>query len=154
MTIKEMDRALNHYCAHTRCIECKLNAFNCINTVNGNLDGELVKRNYCMVFGDSGVAAPKEAKADAGKPTLTLVPRQIIYSIERVRKYGVEKYHDPDNWRRVDADRYWGALIRHVLAAWYNYRAVDAESGLMHLEHIACNAAFILELIKEADHDD
>ena len=32
------------------------------------------------------------AKADAGKPKLTLVPRQIIYDIAEVREYGNKKY--------------------------------------------------------------
>lgn len=42
------------------------------------------------------------AKADAGKPRLTLVPRQIIWAIARIREYGNEKYHDPENWRQVE----------------------------------------------------
>lgn len=153
MTIKEMDRALNHYCAHTRCIACKLNAFNCINTVNGNLDGELVKRNYCMVFGDSGVAAPDQtAKADAGKPKLTLVPTKIIYDIAAVREYGCNKYPEggKDNWRKVEPQRYRDAAYRHFLAYIKDPASVDKESGLPHLWHLATNCAFLCEL--EGEH--
>ena len=95
--------------------------------------------------------ASQEAKADAGKPVFSMVPKEIIYGIERVRHYGNMKYPEggPDNWRRVSADRYWEALLRHVLAAWYNYKAVDPESGFLHLEHIGCNCAFLLEMIEE-----
>ena len=89
------------------------------------------------------------AKADTGKPQLSLVPKQIIYSIEKVRKFGCEKYNDPDNWRKVSVERYWDAMLRHVLTAWDDVTAVDEESGLMAIEHCACNLAFILELLAE-----
>ena len=97
----------------------------------------------------------QKLKADAGKPIPTLVPREIVYAVERVRRYGVEKYPNGgvDNWKKVEPERYWNALIRHVLAAWYNYKAIDGDSGLMHLEHIACNAAFLLEMMKEEKHE-
>ena len=39
----------------------------------------------------------QEAKADAGKPKLTLVPRKILTAIARVREYGCQKYGDPEN---------------------------------------------------------
>lgn len=94
------------------------------------------------------LSANQDAKADAGKPILTLVPPQIMFEIEDVREYGNNKYGDPDNWKNVSPDRYWEALIRHVFAAWNDFRKVDPESGLKHLSHIACNAAFLLQMIK------
>jgi len=91
------------------------------------------------------------AKADAGKPRLTLVPRRIITAIARVRMYGNEKYHDPENWRQVEPERYRDALFRHLLAYLDDPHGVDDESGLPHLWHLACNVAFLCEM--EADHD-
>ena len=88
------------------------------------------------------------AKADAGKPVLSLVPKQILFEIEKVRRYGVEKYKDPDNWKKVDVERYHAALLRHVLAVWDDINARDEESGLLHLSHIATNVAFILEMME------
>ena len=88
-------------------------------------------------------------KNDADKPIPTLVPPEIIYAVERVRAYGTAKYGSPDNWRNVEPERYWNALIRHVLAAWWNWKAVDQESGLLHLAHICCNAAFLLQMAKD-----
>ena len=85
-------------------------------------------------------------KSDAGKPRLSLVPTQIITDIARVREFGVKKYPDPDSWRRVSVDRYHDALFRHVIAYIENPSSVDAESGLPHLWHIACNVAFLCEL--------
>lgn len=88
-------------------------------------------------------------KADHGKARLTLVPTEIIYAIARVREFGVDKYHDPDNWKRVDPQRYRDALFRHLVAYIRDPQAVDEESGLPALWHIACNVAFLCELEKE-----
>lgn len=92
---------------------------------------------------------PQTAKADSGKPRPSLVPKQIIYSIEKVREFGTAKYKDPDNWKNVDIDRFWQATLRHALTAWNDPYAKDEESGLLAIEHIACNVAFILELMAE-----
>lgn len=85
------------------------------------------------------------AKADAGKLQLTLVPRTIIRAIARVRMYGTEKYHDPDNWKRVSKERYKNAAFRHFLAYLDDPNGVDEESGIPHLYHLACNIAFLCE---------
>ena len=92
----------------------------------------------------------QEAKADAGKPRLTLVPRQIIFGIAKVREYGVEKYHEPENWRRVEIERYRDAAFRHFMAYLDDPHGVDEESGLPHLAHLACNIAFLCEM---EEHD-
>lgn len=86
------------------------------------------------------------AKADLGKPRLTLVPRQIIFDIARVREYGNNKYHDPDNWKTVEKERYRDAAFRHFMAYLDEPNGVDAESGLPHLAHLACNIAFLCEM--------
>lgn len=88
----------------------------------------------------------QEAKADAGKPQLTLVPRAILPAIARVREYGTKKYGDPDNWKQVDKQRYRDAMFRHLLAYLDDPEGVDEESGLPHLWHLACNVAFLCEL--------
>lgn len=83
------------------------------------------------------------AKADAGKPDLTLVPWQIVWDIAEVRMYGVQKYVDPDNWKRVGIQRYKAALMRHWLKYLDDPDSVDEESGIEHWKHAACNMAFI-----------
>lgn len=92
-----------------------------------------------------------KAKDDGGKIRPSLVPPEIIYAVTRVREYGTKKYHDPENWRNVEPERYFNAMLRHVLAAWDDPYSVDSESGLMHLEHIACNVAFLLQFRAEAE---
>lgn len=88
------------------------------------------------------------AKADAGKPRLTLVPRQILYDIAKVREYGVNKYPEggTENWRKVDIQRYRDAAFRHFLNYLDAPSGADEESGLSHLAHLACNIAFLCEM--------
>lgn len=90
-------------------------------------------------------------KADAGKPKMTLVPRQIIRDIASVREYGTAKYGDPENWRTVEKERYQDAAFRHFLAYLDDPAGVDEESGLPHLWHLACNVAFLCEMEKGRD---
>lgn len=94
------------------------------------------------------------AKADAGKPKLTLVPRQIIYDIAEVREYGNNKYPEggPDNWKKVSAERYRDAAYRHWLAYLEDPESVDEESGIKHLKHLACNIAFLCEFDKMEEY--
>lgn len=92
----------------------------------------------------------QDAKADAGKLPMNLVPTQISRDIAQVRQYGNEKYGDPDNWRKVEKIRYVAALERHLLA-YKDYLngdddGLDKESGIEHYKHMACNMAFICEM--------
>lgn len=85
------------------------------------------------------------AKADAGKPRPTLVPVSLIEAVTAVREYGTAKYHDPDNWRQVEPQRYRDALYRHWLA-YLRGEQCDPESGLPHLWHLVTNGAFLIEM--------
>ena len=90
------------------------------------------------------------AKRDAGKPRLTLVPLQILYDVARVREYAVNgKYRDPENYKKVSAERYRDAAFRHFCAYLRDPYGVDDESGLPHLSHLATNIAFLCELEKD-----
>jgi len=98
----------------------------------------------------------QEAKADAGKVEIDLVPTQIIRDIAEVRMYGNRKYGDPDNWKTVELRRYVNALLRHTLAFVDDHESIDEESGIAHYKHMACNLAFICEMMKdtgECKHD-
>ena len=86
------------------------------------------------------------AKADSGKIRPTLVPSSLIRAVATVREYGTRKYGDPENWRQVEPQRYRDALYRHLLAYVEDPTGTDEESGLPHLWHLACNAAFLIEM--------
>ncbi len=184
MIYDEKDRALKAYCRQfAMCDECPIDTempnhkcgqgytfgYHAFNSADLNdmfaiafagMSDQEVKEMYLDETPDQTEANPdsqtadQTAKADAGKPELSMVPKEIIYSIERVRRFGNQKYGSPDNWRNVSIDRYWEAFLRHTLAAWNNIEAVDQESGLLAIEHCACNLAFILELMKEKRNND
>ena len=87
----------------------------------------------------------QNAKADVGKPDIYLVPPELFEAVAKIRMYGNEKYHDPDNWKTVEIDRYYSAAMRHLLA-WRKGEDRDQESGYSHLWHAACNLAFMIAL--------
>lgn len=86
------------------------------------------------------------AKDDSGKRKLSLVPRKIIWDIAAIREYGNAKYGDPDNWRKVEPERYRDAAFRHFLKYLDDPNGIDDESGFPHLWHLACNIAFLCEM--------
>lgn len=88
-------------------------------------------------------------KYDQEKPRLDLVPPGIIEAIGIIRTYGTEKYGDPDGWKKVEPNRYTAALMRHLCEFLRDPNSVDEESGLPHLWHMACNIAFLIELLGE-----
>ena len=91
----------------------------------------------------------QQAKADQGKPHPSWVPVALIEGVMAVREYGNQKYHDPDNWKQVEPERYHQAMLRHILAAWNDPYKIDPESGLPHIAHVATNIAFLLEMKEE-----
>ena len=94
------------------------------------------------------VEQDQTAKADKGKARITLVPLDIVWAIAAVREFGTAKYKDPDNWKRVDPQRFRDAMARHMLRYLDDPHGVDDESGLPHLWHALCNGAFLCVLDK------
>ena len=94
---------------------------------------------------DLWVKPSAEAKADQGKVRPTLVPASLVWAVAKIREYGCAKYGSPDNWKKVEPQRYRDALYRHLLA-YFSGEQNDPESGLPHLHHAACNIAFLIEL--------
>lgn len=90
-----------------------------------------------------------EPKADKGKPRPSLVPPALIRGVDAIREYGCNKYNNPDNWRNVEAQRYWEAALRHAISAWNDWTAVDEESGMPNIWHMACNLAFLMQYMEE-----
>jgi len=157
LDIKQKREALSLYCAkRARCSDrccalfqyCDVSSFATAPDVKVdaiydkyiNLPGVDVKVNNC----------DQDAKADAGKLPMNLVPTQINRDIAQVRQYGNEKYKDPNNWRKVEKIRYVAALERHLMA-YKDYLngdddGLDKESGIEHYKHMACNMAFICEM--------
>jgi len=83
-------------------------------------------------------------KYDHGKLDVTLVPSEAVRAIARVMTYGLSIGYKKDSWKEVKPDRYRAALYRHCLDYIDDQNHVDEESGLPTIEHILCNAAFLV----------
>ena len=81
-------------------------------------------------------------KFDDNKLRWDLLPWDAIEAIVDVYTYGAKKYED-NNWKFVDKDRYFSALMRHLTAS-RNGETRDEESGRSHLAHAAWNAITLL----------
>lgn len=134
------------------CAECPIyiqsGEFPCASWVNQHATEAAYLMGY-EIIEDDQPEINQEAKSDGGKPRPSLVPPALIRGVDAVREFGTARYGSPENWRKVEPQRYWDALLRHVLAAWDNWKAVDPESGMPHLWHIACNAGFLMQYMEE-----
>lgn len=146
--------ALSRFCAEKKCSDCLMKEItpegkNCIEYTIYNPYKAAQIMGYSVIEEQEYNQPEQEAKADQDKPRPSLVPPALIRGTDAVREYGTKTYGSPDNWRKVEPQRYWDALLRHALAAWDNWKAVDPESGMPHLWHIACNAGFLMQYMEE-----
>jgi len=88
------------------------------------------------------------SRDNKGKLDLTLCPSELIIGAARGFTHGMDKYCR-DNWRlggkNLSVNSVMASLLRHA----YKYldgQNNDYESGLSHLDHIACNVAILLGL--------
>lgn len=93
-------------------------------------------------------------KFDGGKPQPTLLMRgcaKAIAGVIAVLGFGAKKYA-ADSWKQVEdgETRYRDALYRH-LSAIEQGETHDPESGLPHIDHIACNALFLSQKFHDAE---
>ena len=89
----------------------------------------------------------QSAKADKDKPMLELIPPEALEALGRVLTHGATKY-SANSWQALDdaKNRYRGALLRHYVAYCKDSGGRDSESGLLHIEHVLCNAMFLAVL--------
>lgn len=90
-------------------------------------------------------------KHDGGKSRFSLLPWDALREVVAVREYGVRTYGSEHCWQDVEPRRYVDALLRHGAEIVENgIHSRDAESGLLHTAHIACNALFLVWCAKRA----
>ncbi len=81
-------------------------------------------------------------KFDDGKPRMELIDRSAAEGLAAVLAFGARKYGE-NNWRGgIRYGRLSGALLRH-LYAFLDGEDLDPETGLPHIDHVACNAMFL-----------
>jgi len=83
------------------------------------------------------------AKFDNEKPRWDLLPMKEVEEIVKVMTFGAKKYK-ANNWKLVEPkDRYFAALMRH-LVAWKEGEELDPDSKYHHLAHVGCNLLFLM----------
>jgi len=90
----------------------------------------------CQKYLDEGM------KHDTGKLRWDLLPYDAVEKVVEIMTYGAKKYA-PNNWQMVKKERYFAAMMRHIVAE-IGGEDCDQESGLLHLSHAACNILFLL----------
>lgn len=111
-----------------------------------NEQGRTIERVTVRQGSESSLPKSYYGKDTDGKIRMSLVPPGIIEAVGEVRTFGCKKYGAPDNWKTVKAEFYVDALMRHLVRYLRDPKAVDEESGLSHLAHMACNIAFLIEM--------
>lgn len=148
----DLDAAVRTWChvQHEACEKCPI----------GLLKGKEICRDWintcptivAQICKLEPVKDDQEAKADGGKLHPSYVSPKAIIAIAKIREFGTAKYGSPDNWKKVSADRYHEALLRHALGMWTDPYATDPESGMPHLYHLMCNGNFLCAL--EGTHEE
>ena len=83
-------------------------------------------------------------RKNEGKPQLSYVldVMPALKDMVAVMEFGAEKY-ERNNWQKgFPKDKLLDSMLRHI-DAFYSGEDVDPESGLPHVGHIMCNAAFL-----------
>lgn len=79
------------------------------------------------------------ARANRGKPALSLIPLHLLAGVARVFMGGKLKYAEW-NWAKA---MHWSicfdCLLRHLFKWWYCREELDNESGEHHLDHAIAN---------------
>ena len=88
-------------------------------------------------------------KDDQEKNRLDLIEPEFIEGVGKVLTFGADKY-EPNNWQKVEdaEDRYYAAAMRHLMT-WRKGEKTDPESGISHLDHVACNIMFLQHFERE-----
>lgn len=96
-------------------------------------------------------ASGQKFDGDKDEPGLLLTGcSRAVAGIIKVLGFGFKKYGQRNGWKTVpEANRrYKDALHRH-LAAIEAGELVDPDSGLPHIDHVACNAVFLSQMHHE-----
>ncbi len=81
-----------------------------------------------------------------------LIDPEWTRTIVEIYTYGA-KIYESDNWKKVESDRYYSALNRH-LDKHFEGKTYDEESGYKHLYHAAWNCIALMWLEKNIEAED
>ena len=90
----------------------------------------------------------QELKKDEGKLRWDLLPFSCVEGTVAVLTFGAKKYRD-NGWKELmktqdGENRVRASLLRHYFKiAEEGIGSIDEESGLFHVDHLACNVMFL-----------
>ena len=84
-------------------------------------------------------------KKATGKPRLSLVPPALIEAVSRVRTF-ITADGGKDNWPNRDPATIMDELMFHTYEYLRDSDAVDEDTGLSHLDHMACHVSYLCEI--------
>lgn len=84
------------------------------------------------------------SKKFEGKYEPTLVYASLIRLVAKVRRFGIEKHGNSEDWRTTTPVQHYDAALRHIFAH-VEGETLDPESGLPHLAHAVTSLMFELE---------
>lgn len=88
------------------------------------------------------MSEPSGTKYDGDKPRMDLLDTAALQGLADVLTFGAEKYA-PHNWRNgINYSRLIAASLRHLTAV-NSGEDIDPESGLLHIDHLACCVMFL-----------
>lgn len=91
-------------------------------------------------------------KFDSKKARPTLLLKSMPHAVQEVidvLELGARKYA-PDNWKKVENERYHDAMLRHVLS-YLGGEVNDPETSKHHLAHAVCNMLFLIQKEEESN---
>lgn len=89
----------------------------------------------------------KGIKHDQGKPRLSLIPKEALWSMGKALGYGEKKYGTHNFRNGLGYTRLVDAAMRH-LTAWVNGEDLDNESGNSHLDHALASLAMLAFMVE------
>lgn len=93
-------------------------------------------------------------KHDAGKPPLSLIPKEFLDEVAKAFDFGRDKYGQFNFTNGLPVTRLLDAAMRHITAAAWTEQN-DPESGVDHLGHAGASLAMALFMIRNRpDLDD
>lgn len=89
----------------------------------------------------------KGLRFNEGKTRHDLIPQFAQEQYARVLTAGADKYGD-NNWKKgMQWSKVIASLKRHIVA-FESGEDIDKETGILHMAHVMCNAAFLVEYYK------
>lgn len=83
-------------------------------------------------------------KTSEGKYEPTLVYTSLIKFVAKVRRFGINKHDNSEDWRTTEPIKHFDAAIRHINEH-LDGHPIDEQSGEPVLAHAVCNLMFEIE---------